>query len=490
MTSFKEQLIEIVGQDNVLDSPDVLEMYSKDKSFTNELAPSMVVKVRTASEVQDIVSRANQTKTPLIPISSGFPHHRGDTVPSVPGAVIVDLSGMKRIISVNQTHRMAIVEPGVTYGELQTELAKHGLTLPMSLAPRATKSVLASVLETEPRLNSLHQWCLLDPIRCVEVIWGDGNRMYTGEAGGSAMDLEQQWAAEKWQIEPTGPFMLDFYRMLTGAQGTMGIVTWASVKCENLPQIHKMYSVSGNTLDDLMDFAYKIIRFRFSNEFFLVNSSYLAGLLGETPDEIASLRGQLPEWIALVGIAGHNLLPEERVAAQEADIAEMAAEFGLKMAPGINGISGEKVLNAISQPSGKNYWKETYKGAFQDIFFTTTLDRSPTFLDIMRKQAEKNGYPLKDIGIYLQPQNMGTSYHCEFTLPYNENDPQETRRMRALFENASCELSSMGAYFLRPYGLWSRLQLNRDAQSYAMLKKLRAIFDPNGIMNPGKLCNN
>jgi len=490
MTSFKEQLIEIVGQDNVLDSPDVLEMYSKDKSFTNELAPSMVVKVQTASEVQHIVKWANQTKTPLIPVSSGAPHYRGDTVPSVPGAVIVDLSGMKRIISVNQTHRIAVIEPGVTYGELQAELAKHGLTVPMSLAPRATKSVLASLLETEPRMNSLHQWCLLDPIRCVEVTWGDGNRMYTGEAGGSPMNLEQQWAAEKWQIEPTGPLMLDFYRMLTGAQGTMGIVTWASVKCENLQQIHKMYCVSGNTLDELMDFAYKIIRFRFSDEFFLVNSSYLASLLGETPEEITSLRGQLPEWIALVGIAGRNLLPEERVAAQEADIAEMAAEFGLQMTPGINGISGETLLNAVSQPSRKDYWKETYKGAFQDIFFTTTLDKSSAFLDIMRKQAEKNGYPLKDIGMYLQPQNMGTSYHCEFTLPYNEKDPQETRRMRALFEKTSCELSSMGAYFLRPYGLWSRLQLNRDAQSYAMLEKLRAIFDPNGIMNPGKLCNN
>src|SRR5512136_1107488 len=128
MISFKEQLIEIVGQDNVLDSPDILKMYSGDKSFAKELAPIMVVKVQNASEVQQVVKLANHTKTPLIPMSSGFPHYRGDTVPSVPGAVIVDLSGMKRIIKVNRTHRVAIIEPGVTYAELQTELAKHGLT--------------------------------------------------------------------------------------------------------------------------------------------------------------------------------------------------------------------------------------------------------------------------------------------------------------------------------------------------------------------------
>lgn len=489
MTSLKEQLVGIVGQEGVLDSSEQLQLYSQDKSFTKRLAPRMIVKAKNASDVQTIVKWANETKTPLVPISSGFPHYRGDTVPSVPGAVIMDLSGMKRIISINRIHRVAIIEPGVTYTELQTELAKHGLTLPTSMAPRATKSVLTSVLETEPRLNSLHQWCFLDPIRCLEITWGDGNQMYTGEAGGSVMDLQKQWEQEKWQIEPTGPMMLDFYRMLTGAQGTMGIVTWASVKCEILPQIHKLYLIPANKLDELIDFAYSVIRFRFSDEFFLVNGNYLASLLAETAKDIKSLRSTLPEWAAVVGIAGRNLLPEERVAAQEADIADIAIRFGLQMLSEIEGISGEKVLEAISKPSRKEYWKETCKGAFQDIFFTTTLDRSPEFWDVLQKQAERAGYPVEDIGIYLQPQNMGTSYHCEFTLPYDDKDTQETIRMRRLFEAASCEFSLKGAYFLRPYGMWARLQLNRDAQSYKVLQSLKRIFDPNGIMNPGKLCN-
>jgi len=489
MSSLKEQFVKILGPEDVLDLPDQLQSYSSDKSFAKELAPILIIKVKNAADVQKVVKWANETKTPLVPISSGFPHYRGDTVPSVPGAVIVDLSEMKRIMSINRTHRVAIIEPGVTYSELQAELAKQGLTVPTSLAPRTTKSVLTSVLETEPRLNSLHQWCFLDPVRCVEVTWGDGNRMYTGEAGLSVMDLEKQWEQEKWQIEPTGPLMLDFYRMLTGAQGTMGIVTWVSVKCEILPQIHKMYIVPANTLDELIDFAYRVIRFRFSDEFFLVNKSCLASLLGKTAEGVESLHAKLPEWAALVGIVGRDLLPEERVAAQEADIADIAREFGLQMVSEINGIRGEEMLGAISQPSRKEYWKETYKGAFQDIFFSTTLDRSPEFVAIMLEQAEKAGYPVGDIGVYLQPQNMGTSYHCEFTLPYDDENIQKTRRMRSLFEKASCELSLKGAYFLRPYGMWSRLQLNRDAQSYAALQRLKKIFDPNGIMNPGKLCN-
>jgi FAD/FMN-containing dehydrogenase len=48
--------------------------------------------------VQKLVKLANETMTPLVPVSSGPPHFRGDTVPGIGGAVIVDLSGMKKII--------------------------------------------------------------------------------------------------------------------------------------------------------------------------------------------------------------------------------------------------------------------------------------------------------------------------------------------------------------------------------------------------------
>ena len=45
----------------------------------------------------------------------------------------------------------------------------------------------------------------------------------------------------------------------------------------------------------------------------------------------------------------------------------------------------------------------------------------------------------------------------------------------------------MGAYYLRPHGIWSRIQLNKDAQSTMILQRMKGIFDPNNIMNTGKL---
>ncbi len=234
--TMKEALTQIVDKECILDDSPVLEAFGADRSFAQPLKPRMVVRPKDALQVQKIVKWANTTGAVLVPVSSGAPHFRGDTVPSAPNAVIVDLSEMKKILGINRTHRMVVVEPGVTYGEVQAALADEGMTLSTSLAPRATKSVLASVLEVEPRLNCIHQWNYQDPLRCMEVVWGDGVRMFTGEAGEAPPDLVKQWETEKWQVSGTGPFMFDFYRLLTSSQGTMGIATWASLKCELLPE--------------------------------------------------------------------------------------------------------------------------------------------------------------------------------------------------------------------------------------------------------------
>ncbi len=105
---------------------------------------------------------------------------------------------------------------------------------------------------------------------------------------------------------------------------------------------------------------------------------------------------------------------------------------------------------------GRKAGRRLNKGAFQDIFFTTTLDKAPAYVDAMRELASEAGYPVGDIGVYLQPQNMGTSYHCEFCLPYKAENRREAEVVRKLFVKASETMSAMGAYFLRPgMGIWA-----------------------------------
>jgi hypothetical protein len=118
----------------------------------------------------------------------------------------------------------------------------------------------------------------------------------------------------------------------------------------------------------------------------------------------------------------------------------------------------------------------------------TTLDKVPEFVNTVFGAANALRYPVADIGIYVQPQHQGTSCHCEFNLPYNSKNKIETDRVRELLETCSEALIKQGAYFSRPYGIWADMVYNRDARNKEMIKTVKGIFDPNNILNPGKLC--
>ena len=488
MTDKKNALAKIVGEENVIDSPEILDTYSRDKSFAHPMRPWFVVKPKNGDEVQRIVKWANKSRTSLVPVSSGPPHFYGDTVPSVTETVIVDLRSMKRIIRVDRRNRMVHIEPGVTYDQIQPALFNEGLRVSTPLLPRGNKSVITSLLERQPTLTPKYQWSLLEPLRCLEVVLGNGEILWTGEAGAHPHSLKQQWEKGLVQADPRGPAETDWYRLVSGAQGSMGIVTWASVKCEILPKVHRFFFLSAQNLRDLIDCAYRLLKARLGDEFLFLNNSNLACLLGETADEITILKEKLPPWTILIGIAGRDILPEEKVDTYEEDIRGIAQDSGLSFAPGIPGASGQKVLDLLLRPSREPFWKFTYKGGCQDIFFLTTLDQTPRFVNAVYTLAEELQYPSPEIGIYIQPQHQGVACHFEISIPFDPNHMTEAARVETLLVKASEELLRQGAYFSRPYGIWANIAYNRDAQSTIVLKEIKKVFDPNHVLNPGKLC--
>lgn len=482
----KEELAKIVGYKNYFDGAEVLERYSSDHSFVAPRKPSCVVKPRSAGEVRKIVKWANKTGMPLVPVSSGPPRFRGDTIPRM-GGCIVDLSRINKILRVDRRNRVAMIEAGVTFAQLRSALAKEGLRMLMPLSPRPSKSALTSYLEREPIITPRYHWDYPDPLTNVEAVFGSGDIMRTGEAAGPGT-LEEQWEVGGAQKNPSGPAQVDYYRIVSGAQGTMGIVTWASVRAEPLPQVQKPYLIPCDKLEGLFDFAYETLKRRLGDECLILNRLSLATLLSEGKAEIDPLRETLPPWVLILSLAGYERYPEERVAYQEEQVMGIAQKTGVEPMVGIAGIPGTKILSALQEVSPEPYWKLRYKGSAQDIFFLATLDKIPRFISIMHEAADAVGYPTPDIGMYIQPVVQGVSCHCEFSLTYDPSNPKETDKVHGLLISASQALIKEGAYFSRPYYPWADMVYSQDGATATVLRKMKGIFDPNNIMNPGKLC--
>ncbi len=484
----KEKLAKIVGGANVSEDAGTLDAYSKDMSFVNQTRPACVVKPHNADEVKQLVGLANETLTPLVPVSSGPPHFRGDTVPSTGGSVVVDLSGMNKIVFVDRPRRVAMVEPGVTFGELIEAATKEGVRLNMPLLPRSTKSVVGSLLDREPVVMPKYQWDISDPIACLEVIFGAGEDFRTGQAAGPGT-VEEQWAVGGVQKAPYGPHVATWHRLVQGAQGTMGIVTWASLRCELLPSLEEPYVVGSAQLAPLQEMAAWLIRLRMVNECFVLSSASLAAMFAEQwPTDYKRLKAALPPWTLFYTVAGYDYYPEERVSSYLSDITDLTKRLGVEPTRSVGGLSAREILKAVQHPCSEPYWKLRARGGCEDVLFLAPNDKVEGLVEIMNGLAGKAGYAISDMGIYVQPMVQGAGSHCEFNLFYDPDSPGDADQVKNLASLATKTLIDAGAFFSRPYGENALMIMNRDAATVAVLKKLKQVFDPNGVMNPGKLC--
>ena len=483
-----EKLAKIVGAANVSQKPAVLEEYAGDMSFVNTLRPVCVVKPTNADEIQKIVHLANDTQTPLVPVSSGPPHFRGDTVPGTGGAVIVDLSKMKKVIRVDRAHRVAMVEPGVTFGELIPAVEKEGLRLNMPLLPRKSKTVVGSMLEREPVVMPKYQWDISDPLACVEVVFGSGKMFRTGQAAGPGT-IEEQWAAGGAQKTPYGPGPAQWNRLIQGAQGTMGIVTWASLRCELLPKLEEPFLVGSPDIDRLFELVHWLVRQRMVNECLVLNNTNLAAIMAKKwPADYQDLKDSLPPWVLFFNVAGYDYFPEDRVSSQIKGISDLTNRIGVEAERAVGRVSAAEMLKTVQRPSAEPYWKLRYKGACHDIFFITTYEKLESQISVMYELANEFGYPASDMGVYLQPIVQGANCHCEFNLFYDPENPAELNRVEELSSFAVTSLMATGAFFSRPYDKSARMIVNRDAAYVEALTRVKEILDPNRVMNPGKLC--
>jgi FAD/FMN-containing dehydrogenase len=481
----KAKLSKIVGPKYVTDDPAQLKAYSKDFSYTPAGMPNYIVKPVRSKEISAIIRFCSEKNIPVVPVSSKI-HFYGATIPKE-GGVVLDMSRMNKVLEIDTDNRRVRFESGVTWEKLTDELEKKGFRVIMPLTPPAERSVLTDFIEREEPTIQVYDYG--EPLEAMEVVWPTGEIFRTGSASVNGYPDSISRGGN-----PSGPG-LDFYRFFQCAQGTMGVVTWTNLKIESIPKIDKVHFAPLEDLHYGIDFLYRILPRRIGQEVLLLNDVDLAAILAEKwPGDFEKLRATLPSWTLVLVISGLLRRPEEKIAYEEAFLAQVIKnEFpDLHLSENLPGFPGlRKRLFPILRkpwPSKIPYWKNRVKGACQSLFFHTRPLLVPQFIVTVEEIATQYGYPINEIGMYLQPIEHNRACRPEFNFFYDPADEDETALVRALYDETARVLLNNGAVFTRPYGSLAPIVYEKAATYARTLKRLKKVFDPNNIMNPGNLC--
>ncbi len=484
MTDLKNRLHEIVGPENFTDKIKDLEQYSQDESIFSGVLPSFIVRPSSADEIREIIRLANKEKIPLIPVSSEI-HFNGITLPSQGGGII-DLAGMNRIIEVDIRNRRAMIEPGVQWGQLQDHLRSMDMVAMNPMFPHPGQSVVTSCLERQPLLIPKFEYA--EPISTLEVVLPTGDLLRTGSAASPGAPFDT--VAD--MVCPYGPG-IDFYRLFQGAQGTLGAVTWVNVKIEYFSTLRKTWFIQSTHLPDLLAFVHQVQRLMIGNECFILKKPDMAAIASAGDRKKAeNLMGELKEWTAVLQIAGSRRRPEARIAYQENAFQKLCSEYNITAYASLSGSTEESALlkDSLQQPwpEDRTFWKYLYKGNCHNISFHTTGNRLPRIVEeVGTFLAEKNIHE-NDFGVYIQPLENGRAYCCHYHLYYNPDEQKQKEIMVELDKEINHRLFMAGTLFNTPSENQSLLTYSHDTINTETLKKVKDIFDPNSIMNPGRLC--
>ena len=480
-----DAISKVVGKENVVTDPETLKKYSCDTSLLPPHMPDMVVKVKKTSEVQAVLKIANENNYPAVPRSSGTGSY-GTGIPEE-GGLILDLSGMKRIPRTDTRNRWVLIEPGATFGKLEEELAKHGMQPLNPLLPRKDKSVITSVLEREPVLTTKTECD--EPLRTMELVWGTGELLRTGSMCVDIIPAEEIPDKTNSDLCSTGGPGVDWWRLLTGCQGSFGVVTIMNVKIFHKPLKQKVVFFPFDKLEDAVMPFYTVQKREIGHECFLLNNYDIAAIMAESDSEIPKLTQKLPNYCIVLNLWGGQFFPEDRIAYEEKAIAEIAKRYNFTPGSKLNGVAEadtrfQKMLNRPWE--GDVYWKERQMGGCLEVVFESGLDKVPSYWELFKKIAGESGIDTKNLGLYIQPRQRARVCHVEFHIPCDP-DSDEIENVKTFHKKVSEAVMNAGAFFYRPYYNWAEMIYSRSGYTHETIKKLKKILDPNRTLNPGKL---
>lgn len=448
-----QELHNIFGGDALTTDAAECLTYGYDNS-RQQAQPAAVVFPTSHEQVLALVRACRAARAPLIARGRGT-NTTGATVP-IAGGVVASFERMRRILRIDADNRLAVVEPGVLNGELQEALKPHGFFWP----PDPTSSPFCSI--------GGNLACNAAGPRAVKYGTPRENTLGLRAVAGTGEEFRCGVYTSK------GAVGYDLTRLMIGAEGTLAVITEATLKLSPLPSAKRTLSASYDTVEAAAAAVARImaqpvtpcaLEFLDDESLRLARAHAgeavpLAGalLLIEVDGEASSLTAAVEAVSRAASGAG---LLELRVAADTREV-ELLWAARKALSPALRQLAPRKINEDVVVP----------------------VSRLPELIAGLKDLSTAHGIPIVGFG------HAGNG-NIHVNLLYRPEDPAQAAAapdcLAAVFDLVTALDGTLSGE--HGIGLAKRDFLPRavDAHALDLMRAIKAQFDPDGILNPGKL---
>lgn len=454
-----EELKTLVDNGKLLTDADSLASHGIDwtKHFTP--APMAIAFPRSVEQVQAIVRWANERNVALVP--SGGRTGLSAAAVAANGEVVVSFDYMNRILEFNEMDRTVVCEPGVVTEQLQQFGQEQGLYYPVDFASAGSSQIGGNIGTNAGGIKVIRYGMTRD--------WVAGLKVVTGK--GELLELNKDLIKNA-----TG---YDLRQLFIGAEGTLGFVVEATMRLTRAPKNLTAMVLGAPDFDSIMPVLHAFQKELDLTAFEFFSDKAMAKVLarGDVP---APFDTECPFYALL-----------EFEAASEEVMDQALAVFERCMEEGwvLDGVMSQSEQQLENLWKLREYISETiahwmpYKN---DV--SVTVGKVPAFLRDIDEIVAKN-YPDFEVVWFghIGDGNLHLNILKPETMDKDEFFAKCATVNQWVFETVQKYNGSISAE--HGVGMTKRdyLHYSRSAEEIAVMKAVKAVFDPNGIMNPGKI---
>ena len=458
-TELKQQLVDIVGEANVRDDSESLHTFGRDWTKAWEPAPSAIVFPRSIEQVQAIVKLANEHAVALAP-SGGRTGLSGGAV-AANGELVIAFDYMNSIGDFNETDRTVVCGPGVITEQLQQFAEEQGLYYPVDFASAGSSQIGGNIATNAGGIKVLRWGMTRDWVAGLKVVTGSGELLELNNG------LQKNNAG------------YDLRQLFIGAEGTLGLIVEATMSLTRPPKGLTCLVLGAQDFSAVMSIynhfkaSLDLTAFEFFSEEALQKVVAHGDLQRPFPDATP--------FYALLEFENLN----EAVEAQAMTLFEECMEEGWVL----DGVMSQSIEQLNSLWRLREDISETisqwtpYKN---DI--STVVSKVPAFLDAVNELVSSS-YP--DFEIIWFGHIGDGNVHLNILKPDGLDKETFFARCADVSKGVFDIVQRYGGSVSAEHGVGllkkDYLSYSRSAAEIALMKQVKAVFDPKGIMNPGKV---